>query len=148
MSRIGHSDEGRKRSHTYEQGQKFATTFSNASEDLTMFLNRPGMGPSNNMAERSLRKVVIARKIWYILVNTTGDETFARILSCAMTWRKRGLNVHDMLMKALCGTLTVTIIRLTRIFNSFTIYSILASMVPYLPTHINPKSCLIELLLI
>ncbi len=35
---------------TYEQGQKFATTLSNASEDLTTFLNRPGMDPSNNEA--------------------------------------------------------------------------------------------------
>jgi len=48
---------------TYEQGQKFATALANTSEDLTSFLNRPGMDHSNNEAERSLRKVSITRKI-------------------------------------------------------------------------------------
>ena len=92
----------------YNRGGKdakaFAVTLENAAPDMLTFVNHPGMEPTNNESERMLRPVVISRKIRQRLVSTEGAMTFSVLMTCMMTWKKRGLNVSEMLYGALCGT--------------------------------------------
>ena len=48
-------------------GCSFGVTLGRAAPDLFTFLLHPGMGPTNNLAERSLRPSVIAKKIKHSL---------------------------------------------------------------------------------
>ena len=86
-----------------KSARSFATTLENATSDLFAFVNHPGMEPTNE-SERMLRPIVISRKIRYRLVNAVGASTFSTLLTCAMIWKRRNLNVSEMLYKALCGT--------------------------------------------
>ena len=88
----------------YAAGGAFATKLANAAPFLFTFINHPGMDPTNNESERMLRKVVIARKIRFRIASRTGARMFSNIMTCMLTWRKRNLNVLDMLLKALKGT--------------------------------------------
>ena len=88
----------------YAAGETFATKLANAAPFLFTFVNHPGMDPTNNESERMLRKVVIARKIRFRIASRAGARMFSNIMTCMLTWRKRNLNVLDMLLKALKGT--------------------------------------------
>ena len=85
-------------------GATFATKLANAAPFLFTFVNLPGVDPTNNESERMLRKVVIARKIRFRIASLEGARTFSNIMTCMLTWRKRNLNVSDMLLKVLSGT--------------------------------------------
>ncbi len=78
-----------------------ATKIDNASEFLYTFTTRPGMDPTNNLAERTLRPGVIARKIRFGLRTKDGQKMFGNMLTCIETWRLRGCNVTDMIRDAL-----------------------------------------------
>ena len=88
----------------YDIGDAFATKLENAIPHLFTFVNYPGMDPTNNESERMLRKPVIFRGIRYGVGSLREAQMFSNILTCTMMWKKRGLNMHDMLLKALCGT--------------------------------------------
>ena len=85
-------------------GATFATKLANAAPFLVTFVNLPGVDPTNNESERMLRKVVIARKIRFRIASLEGVRTLSNIMTCMLTWRKRNLNVSDMLLKVLSGT--------------------------------------------
>lgn len=82
----------------------FGTTLENAAQNLFTFVRYPGMEPTNNESERMLRKVVIHRKIRQRLVTVGGMQMFGTILTCMLTWRKRGLNLTDKLLDVLGAT--------------------------------------------
>ena len=56
----------------------YATKLENASEFLYTFLMHPGMDPTNNLAERTLRPGVIARKIRFGLRTSGGQKMFGK----------------------------------------------------------------------
>ena len=87
-----------------KSARSFATTLENAASDLFTFVNHPGMEPTNNESEHMLRPIVLSRKIRYRLVNAAGAAMFSTLFTCILTWKKRKLNVSEMLYKALCGT--------------------------------------------
>ena len=87
-----------------KEAEEFATKLRNAAPNLFTFVNYPGMEPTNNESERMLRPVVIHRKIRYRMVNEVGAAMFSTLMTCVMTWKKRGYNVSDTLHKALSGT--------------------------------------------
>ena len=86
--------------------KKFATELRNAAPSLFTFLLCPGMAPTNNAAERGVRKVVIHRKVREQLMNSEGMRMFETLLTCLTTWRMRGLNAMDKLHETLSAAYT------------------------------------------
>lgn len=84
---------------------KFGRTLSNAAPNLFTFLLYPGMEPTNNLAERSLRPSVIARNIRHALKTAEGMRMFSVLMTCIMTWRARGQSISQMIRNRLLGTM-------------------------------------------
>lgn len=57
--------------------------------------------PTNNIAERSLRELVVIRKIIGGLRSVKSAKTYETIMSCLATWKRNGLNVMDQLLNCL-----------------------------------------------
>ena len=70
-------------------------------ESVTLFTRVEGISPTNNVAERSLRSLVIARKISFGNHSEKGLVTTACLRTVVATARMRGLNVWDYLTHAL-----------------------------------------------
>lgn len=69
-------------------------------EKLWTFTKIPGMEPTNNMAERDLRKIVIWRKKSYGTRSDRGKKFVERITTVAQTVRKQSGNVLHFIQKA------------------------------------------------
>ena len=67
------------------------------AKKLFTFLTRPGMSPTNNHAERALRKPVIARKISFGSRSDAGAHAFAVIASLLGTARRQNKSPLDLL---------------------------------------------------
>ena len=65
---------------------------------LLRFLEDPDIPPTNNPAERSLRTVVMARKVSQCSKNALGAQTYMRIKSTVETARLRGQDPVDVLI--------------------------------------------------
>ena len=61
-------------------------------KELFVFVSHPGVPPDNNAAERSLRHLVITRKISGGTRSQRGTESKMALASLFGTWRARGLN--------------------------------------------------------
>ena len=88
----------------YEVGKDYATYLRNAAPNMFIFVNHPGMQSTNNDTERVVRKVVLSRKVRLRIVSVKGAKTFSTLMTCLMTWKRRGLNIHEALLKNLCST--------------------------------------------
>jgi len=64
---------------------------------LWTFARIPGVTPSNNHAERSLRGAVIYRKLSLGSQSTGGEERIARLLSASITCRLQARSLYDYL---------------------------------------------------
>ena len=71
---------------------------------MFMFVNHPGMESTNSDTERTVRRVVLSRKVRPRIVSAGGAKTFSTPMTCLMTWKRRGLNIHEALLKNLCST--------------------------------------------
>jgi transposase len=60
--------------------------------ELFVFIARPEVPADNNLAERTMRPVVIARKISGGSRSPTGSQTRMALFSCFGTWAAQGLN--------------------------------------------------------
>lgn len=60
--------------------------------ELFSFVTEPGVPSTNNQAERDLRPLVIARKIWGGTRSEQGSIDAARRFTLFRTWRAQGLN--------------------------------------------------------
>jgi len=78
------------------------TLFDNFDK-LWTFTKISGMEPTNNTAERDLRKLVLWRKKSYGTRSERGKRFVERITTIAQTLRKQGLNVLSFLQKTLEG---------------------------------------------
>ena len=80
--------ETRELALTYERNgcSGFATKLGNAAESFYTFVLHPGMDPTNNLAECTLRPGVIARKIRFELRTAGGQKMFGSMTSCIVTW--------------------------------------------------------------
>ena len=61
-------------------------------KELFVFVAEPEVPPDNNAAERSLRPVVISRKITSGIRSEQGTDTKMTLASLFGTWRAQGLN--------------------------------------------------------
>ena len=82
---------------------KFVTNLRNAVPDLFTFVGYPWVEPANSASERTLRPVVIARKVRLYLMNTDGVRTFERLMTCILMWKANGLGPTKMTLKVLCS---------------------------------------------
>ncbi|MGI0128878.1 MAG: IS66 family transposase, partial [Thermoplasmata archaeon] len=105
LHRIGKRELGRLR-HRYESSRwevlrEVGVYLRNGWGSWLTFLKRPGVEPTNNRAERSLREAVVIRKIIGTLRNGKGAEALARLLTVLGTWKLRGENPSMKLYAAL-----------------------------------------------
>ena len=73
----------------------------NAMENLWMFTKIEGMEPTNNLAERDLRKIVLWRKKSYGTRSDRGKRFVERITTITQTLRKNGQNVIKYIQEAI-----------------------------------------------
>ena len=84
-----------------EYPEKLANKISAAAPKLFTFLLYPGMEPTNNPAERELRPIVKRCKISGPIGSVDAMRRFGILFTCLLTWRKRKLNLYDMLDRVL-----------------------------------------------
>lgn len=84
-------------------GCKYGCKLADAVPNLFTFVKHPGMEPTNNKAERALRRIVIQRKIRYGLRTTGGMRMLGTIMTCMETWRMRGPDVIAKLQQVLAA---------------------------------------------
>jgi transposase len=65
------------------------------ADALWTFVTVPGVDPTNNLAERDLRALVIWRKLCFGCQSERGLRFVERVMSVAHTLRKRGIDVLD-----------------------------------------------------
>ena len=70
-------------------------------DKLWTFSKVDGMEPTNSLAERDLRKVVIWRKKSYLTRSCRGERFVARVSSVAETLKKHGKNILRFLEQAI-----------------------------------------------
>jgi transposase len=72
-------------------------------DKLWTFMHVPGMEPTNNLAERDLRKLVIWRKKSYGTRSERGKKFVERVTSVAQTVKKQGKNVLCFIQEAVAN---------------------------------------------
>jgi transposase len=70
-------------------------------EELFQFVLVPGLSSSNNLAERSVRPVVVSRKVSGGTQSQRGSATRMTLASLLGTWRAKGHNPFDMCLALL-----------------------------------------------
>jgi hypothetical protein len=76
--------------------QALAKRLLRHQDELFVFVLEPGVPADNNLAERSLRPLVIARKISGGTRSPVGSQTRMTLSSLFQTWQARGLNpLHE-----------------------------------------------------
>ena len=82
-------------------GNKFCTTLRHASPHMFVFVRYPHMEPTNNLAERMIRPVVMSRKVHDKIVTLGGMKIFGTFMTCLLTWERRGVGVTAELVRRL-----------------------------------------------
>jgi len=82
---------------------KLATRLEKAAPCLLTFVMHQELHPTNE-AERPRRPIAIQRLIRKHHVTEEGVRASGRIMTCALTWRKRGLNAYDGFYRCLSAT--------------------------------------------
>ncbi len=83
---------------------KFGTHLENAAHELYTFVTHPGMEPTNNRAERALRRLVLFRKTCQHVVSEKGRQRLSSIFTCITTWRQQGLNPYEEMLRVVRET--------------------------------------------
>jgi transposase len=78
--------------HTASPLQTLCKRVERFLPELFVFVARPEVPADNNLAERSVRPLVIARKISGGSRSPTGSQTRMALFSCFGTWAAQGLN--------------------------------------------------------
>ena len=84
-----------------KQTRRFARGILRDWEAVTLFTRVEGIPPTNNIAERSLRQLVISRKISFGSHSEKGMVTTQRLRTIIATARMRGIDAWDYLAHAL-----------------------------------------------
>lgn len=85
----------------YQELRKFATTLTNGLPAWFTCILHPEIPPTNNLAERQLREIVVQRKIFGTLRNEKGTRIMETIMSMLMTWQQQGIKPLVALQKLL-----------------------------------------------
>ena len=88
---------GRYKDH--EMLGRYMTTLENASPDLFRYALDPRIPSTNNPGERSLRELVVHRKIRGCLGAAGTMQWMADIFTCTETWKAHGQDIRAQLAK-------------------------------------------------
>jgi transposase len=88
--------------YTTKRVMKFVAKVKTAMKHLLTFVLNPGVEPTNNRAERTLREHVVIRKIIGTLRNEKGTGIHETVMSCLVTWQQQGLNPYDEIVRQVC----------------------------------------------
>lgn len=80
-----------------KKARRFARLLLNDFDQLWTFADIDGVEPTNNDAERGLRRAVITRKISFGSQTVRGADTTERLLTAAETCRRQGRSLYDYL---------------------------------------------------
>ncbi len=92
----------KKRRHSMSL-QRFAKNLVNKTRKLWVFIEREGVDPTNNQAERDLRSSVIWRKLCYGTKSNRGDRFVERIQSVVATLARQGERCLKFLSEAVAS---------------------------------------------
>lgn len=98
---IGELESWIKTCKAYTELQALVTTIKNGLKQWFTCILHPEIEPTNNRAERELRKYVIQRKISGSFRSTKGLEIAEVIMSVLATWKLQGLNTVTLLKQTL-----------------------------------------------
>lgn len=82
-------------------GNRFCATLRHAAPHMFVFVRYPHMDPTNNLAERMIRPVVTGRKVRGKIVTPGGMKMFGTLMTCMLTWERRGMDVTAELVRRL-----------------------------------------------
>lgn len=85
----------------YRKMRKLVTLVKNGKEHWFTCVLHPEIEPTNNRAERGIRKFVILEKIMGCLRSEQGKRTTQIMLSLINTWKLQGLNPYKQLLETL-----------------------------------------------
>jgi len=77
---------------SYKHLAKVVTTIKNGLDFWFTRIIHPQIEPTNNNGERSLREIVVIKKIIGTLRNQDGADILAKMMTLISTWRLNGLN--------------------------------------------------------
>src|SRR3989338_9252361 len=86
---------------SYKHLSKVVTTIKNGLDFWFTRILHPQIDPTNNAGERSLREIVVIKKIIGTLRNEDGAEIMAKMMSLISTWRLNGQNPFYFLRESL-----------------------------------------------
>src|SRR3989339_2266798 len=77
---------------SYKHLAKVVTTIKNGLYFWFTRISHPQIEPTNNNGERSLREIVVIKKIMGTLRNQDGADILAKMMTLISTWRLNGIN--------------------------------------------------------
>ncbi len=98
--RLGHKYAGAKE-HRSHPCHALCKRLLRHQDELFHFVLVPGLSPSNNLAERSVRPVVVSRKVSGGTQSPRGSQTRMTLASLLGTWRAKHINPFDMCLALL-----------------------------------------------
>ncbi|KXA91822.1 hypothetical protein AKJ64_04465 [candidate division MSBL1 archaeon SCGC-AAA259E17] len=84
-----------------DEVQELVNYIENGMDYWLTFVTNPEVEPTNNRAERSLRKIVTLRKIIGTIRSERGRYILETIMTAIETWKARGQNPHKEMQKIL-----------------------------------------------
>ena len=66
---------------------------------IWVFMKAEGIDPTNNLAERNIRNLVIRRKRSYGIRSNRGKEFIETITSICVTAKQQGINIYSFIKK-------------------------------------------------
>ena len=78
---------------------KFMGKLDRAAGDLFEFVLDPAIPPTNNIAERGLREIVVHRKIRGAIRAVETMEWMGYLFTCVMTWKSQGKDYREEIVK-------------------------------------------------
>ena len=70
-------------------------------QSLWLFFEKPGVPPTNNLAEQQLRPLVISKKLSFGVQSERGARFIERIFSLVMSCKQQGKNPLEILQVAI-----------------------------------------------
>ena len=89
----------------HKKATVLAERFEKFGESYFLFIDNPGIEPTNNAAEREIRTLVIDRKITQGVRSDAGNEWHERFWTVLATCKRQGLNVMSFLREAIFSLL-------------------------------------------
>ena len=85
----------------HKKATVLAERFEKFGESYFLFIDNPGIEPTNNAAEREIRTLVIDRKITQGVRSDAGNEWHERFWTVLATCKRQGKNVMAFLRESL-----------------------------------------------